>query len=88
MKLVACYLLRKSVYSAWRMRPVLIIIVWKHCLSIAHSLQSVAALIVAVRLQLYSIASSPSTFPGAIVLKYLFSLDTSTLPSAKIEKFY
>jgi len=37
------YLLRKSVYSVCLMRPVLIIIVWKHCRSIAHSLQSVAA---------------------------------------------
>jgi hypothetical protein len=37
------HLLRKSVYSAWRMRPVRIIMVWKHWRSIAQSLQSVAA---------------------------------------------
>lgn len=79
-------LLRKSLYSACLMRPVLIIIVWKHCRSIAHNLQSVAAFIVAVRLQLYRIASSPNTFPGANVLRYLFSLDTSTLPSANIQE--
>lgn len=37
------HLLRKSVYSACRMRPVRIIMVWKHWRSMAHSLQSVAA---------------------------------------------
>jgi hypothetical protein len=37
------YLLRKSVYSAWRIIPVLIIMAWKHCRSMAHSLQSLAA---------------------------------------------
>lgn len=38
-------------------------------------------LIVAVRLQLYKMANSPNTFPDVIVLKYLFSLLTSTRPS-------
>jgi len=37
------HLLRKSVYSACRIRPERIMIVWKHCRSMAHSLQSVAA---------------------------------------------
>lgn len=55
--------------------------VWKHCLSMAQRRQSVAALMVAVLLQLYKIASSPNTLPGAIVLRYLFSRETSTLPS-------
>ena len=36
-------LLRNAECSACRIRPVLIIIVWKHCLSIAQSLQSTAA---------------------------------------------
>lgn len=70
-------------YSAWRMSPVRIMMVWKHCRSIAHRRQSVAALMVAVRLQLYRIASSPKTLPGAIVLRYLFSRDTSTRPSVE-----
>lgn len=75
------YLLRKSVYSACLISPVLIMMVWKHCRSMAQSRQSVAALMVAVLLQLYKIASSPNTLPGAIVLRYLFSRETSTLPS-------
>lgn len=37
------HLLRKSVYSVCLIRPVLIIMVWKHCRSMAHNLQSVAA---------------------------------------------
>lgn len=65
------------------MRPVRIIIVWKHCRSIAHSLQSVFAVIVAVRWQLYKMASSPSTFAPDNVDRYLPSRDTSTRPSAK-----
>ena len=69
--------------SACRIRPVLIIIVWKHWRSIAQSLQSTAALMVAVRLQLYKMASSPKTFPGGIILRNLPSLETSTFPSEK-----
>lgn len=97
-------------YSACRMSPVRIMIVWNTWRSMAHSLQSMAAvgrtkfqlidcflfwhagggdtrnnapLMVAVRLQLYKMASSPITLPGAIVLRNLPSRDTSTLPSAK-----
>ena len=40
--------LRKAVYSVCLMRPDLIMMVWKHWRSMAHSLQSVAALMVAV----------------------------------------
>lgn len=80
------YLLRKSVYSVCLIRPVLIMIVWKHCRSIAHSLQSVTAVIVAVRWQLYNIASSPSTFAPESVDKYFPSRDTSTLPSVNVKK--
>lgn len=82
---IETHLLRKSVYSACRMSPVLIMMVWKHWRSMAQRRQSVAALMVAVRLQLYSMASSPNTLPGAIVLRYLFSLDTSTRPSVDKE---
>lgn len=74
-------LFKKSVYSACLDNPVLIIIVWKHCRSIAHNWQSVAAVIVAVLLQLYKIANSPSTLTGANVLRYFPSRDTSTFPS-------
>lgn len=81
-------LLRKSVYSACLMSPVLIMMVWKHWRSMAHNLQSVAALMVAVLLQLYNMASSPNTFLGAIVLRYLFSRETSTRPSVKNGKNY
>lgn len=45
-------------------------------------------LIVAVRLQLYKMANSPNTLPDVIVLRYLFSLLTSTRPSKNINKFY
>lgn len=58
-------------------------IVWKHCRSIAHSLQSVFAVIVAVRWQLYKMASSPKTLAPDNVDKYLPSRDTSTRPSIK-----
>lgn len=37
------YLLRKTVYSAWRRRPVLIMMAWKTCRSMAHNLQSTMA---------------------------------------------
>ena len=40
---------------------------------------------VAVRLQSYNIANSPNTLPGIMVLRYLPSRDTSTLPSIKNE---
>lgn len=80
------YLRKNSVYSACRMRPVRIMIVWKHCRSIAHSLQSVLAVMVAVRWQLYRMASSPSTFAPDSVDRYLPSRDTSTRPSAEKEK--
>ena len=36
-------LFRKSVYSVWRMSPVRIMIVRKHCWSMAHSLHSTTA---------------------------------------------
>lgn len=75
------YLFKKSVYSAWRIRPVRIIIVWKHCRSIAHNLQSCTAVMVAVRWQLYRIANSPRTFAPDNVDKYFPSRDTSTRPS-------
>lgn len=65
------------------MSPVRIIIVWKHCRSIAHNLQSVFAVMVAVRWQLYRMANSPSTFAPDKVDKYFPSRDTSTRPSAK-----
>ena len=77
------HLLRKSVYSACRIRPVRIIIVWKHCRSIAHNLQSVIAVIVAVLWQLYKIANSPRTLAPDNVDKYLPSRDTSIRPSVK-----
>ena len=49
-KIIVCSLtsLRKAVYLVCFSRPDLIMIVWKLALSIAHSLQLVAALIVAV----------------------------------------
>ena len=49
-KMIDCSLtsLRKAVYLVCFSRPDLIMIVWKLALSIAHSLQLVAALIVAV----------------------------------------
>ena len=40
-------------------------------------------LIVAVRLQLYKMASSPNTFPGGMILRNFPSLETSTFPSEK-----
>lgn len=61
-------------------------IVWKHCRSMAHNLQSVIAVMVAVRWQLYRIASSPKTLAPDSVDKYLPSRETSTRPSAKIEE--
>lgn len=48
--------------------------------------KSISPLMVAVRLQLYRMASSPITLPGAMVLRNLPSRDTSTLPSATKEK--
>lgn len=72
---------RNSEYSAWRMRPVRIIIFWKHCRSMAHNLQSDTAVMVAVRWQLYRMANSPSTLAPDNVDKYLPSRDTSTRPS-------
>lgn len=80
------YLRKNSVYSACRMRPVRIMIVWKHCRSIAHNLQSVLAVIVAVRWQLYKMANSPSTLAPDNVDKYFPSRETSTRPSEKFEK--
>ena len=77
------YLLRKVVCSACLMSPVLIMMVWKTCRSMAHSLQSVAALIVAVLLQLYRMASSPNTLPDGRIERNLPSRDTSTLPSKR-----
>lgn len=52
----------------------------------AHSLQSVFAVIVAVRWQLYRIANSPSTLAPVSVDKYLPSRDTSTRPSGIYNK--
>lgn len=49
----------------------------------AHNLQSVFAVIVAVRWQLYKMANSPSTFAPDSVDRYLPSRDTSTRPSAE-----
>lgn len=83
MTLSVAHLFRKSVYSAWRMRPVRIMIVWKHCRSMAQSLQSFTAVIVAVRWQLYRMANSPSTFAPDNVERYLPSRDTSTRPSGR-----
>lgn len=77
------YLFKKSVYSACRIRPVHIIIVWKHCRSIAHNLQSVTAVIVAVLWQLYKMANSPKTLAPDNVERYLPSRETSTRPSRK-----
>lgn len=68
------------------MRPVRIIIVWKHCRSIAHNLQSLLAVMVAVRWQLYRMANSPSTLAPVNVDKYLPSRDTSTRPSVTRKK--
>ena len=82
---LATHLLRKSVYSACRIRPVRIMMVWKHCRSIAHNLQSFTAVIVAVRWQLYRMASSPSTLAPDSVDRYLPSRETSTRPSERRE---
>ena len=56
-------LFRNAVCSDCRIKPRLIIMVWNLERSIAHSLTSMAAVTVAVLLQLYNIASSPKTFP-------------------------
>jgi hypothetical protein len=46
-----------------------------------HDMGPTLPLMVAVLWQLYKMASSPKTFPGEIVDKYLPSLETSTRPS-------
>ena len=56
-------LFRNAVCSDCRIKPRLIIMVWNLERSMAHSLTSMAAVTVAVLLQLYNIASSPKTFP-------------------------
>lgn len=80
------YLRKKALYSACRMRPLRIMIVWKHCLLIAHNLHSVTAVIEAVRWQLYSMASSPSTTGSANSDRYLPPRDTWIRPSVTERK--
>jgi len=65
------------------MRPVRIMMVWKHWRSMAHRLHSVIAVMVAVLWQLYRMASSPRTFAPERVERYLPSRETSTRPSGE-----